>query len=122
MKRKSVFLMVILALAISSLVYIQISSRHIDKNYYRNLAWEVANHNETILDWKKADVSLININKSPANTPPVFSGKLNRFLLFLNGGRAVRVEFFTTQDGMLGPIVLYFNPFTKKCVGGDIRM
>jgi hypothetical protein len=73
-------------------------------------------------DWRKADVSLINFNKSSAITPPVFSGKLNRFLLFLNGSRAVRVEFSTNQDGMLGPIVLYFNPFTKRCVGGDIRM
>ena len=53
---------------------------------------------------------------------PILSAKINNFLLFLNGGRVISVEFTTTDYGALGPIVLYFNPFTRQCIGGELRM
>lgn len=120
--KKIIVIIGILVLVIAAFTYIQVASSHIDEGYYRKLAWEAVNHDKTVIDHEKAQVSLININKFPVNTPPVFSSKLNRRLLVLNGGRAVRVEFTTTMNGLLGPIVLYFNPFTKKCFGGDLRL
>lgn len=120
MKGKSII--TVLLIAAVMFTYIGISSILINESYYRELAWEVANHDKTIIDWQTADVSIINVKENPIHTAPVLSAKINRTILILNGGHAVRIEFSTTNEGLLGPIVLYFNPFTKQCIGGDLRM
>lgn len=119
MKRKVKIAIVPIILVIM-LSYIEISTHFVNELEYRRLAWELVNHDKHVNDWQQGKVSVVKLNKSNRVIP--LSGKINRFLLVLNGGYAVRVEFSTDQDGMLGPIVLYFNPFTKQCVGGDIRM
>mgnify|MGYP000612573192 CR=1 FL=1 len=121
MKGKNIISTVLL-IAAAMFIYIGISSILINENYYRELAWEVANHDKTIINWQTANVSLINVKENPIHTAPVLSAKINRSILILNGGHAVRIEFSTTNEGLLGPIVLYFNPFTKQCIGGDLRM
>lgn len=112
----------ILILVSLIIVNIAVTSTFVNKRYYRELTWDMLGRHKTIIDWKKSDVSIVDIYKHPVNTPDIFIVKLNRELLRLNGGRAVRVTISTTQDGMLGPVVLYFNPFTKQCIGGEIRM
>jgi hypothetical protein len=120
MKRKSIIVIALL-IVVAVFVYIGISSTIINENYYRNLAWKMSNHDKAIINWETANVSKINLKETYIYTPLLFSCKLNRFLLFLNGGSAVRVEFRTTQDGYLGPIVTYFNPFTKQYIGSNLR-
>jgi hypothetical protein len=46
--------------------------------------------------------------------------EFNLNLLMLNGGRAVHVMLHTDLDGLLGPIGIYFNPFTGVVVGYDL--
>jgi hypothetical protein len=122
MKRKSI-LIICLLIVVSIFFYIGISSTVvINKNYYRKLAWELVNHNKTIINWETANVSLKNEKETPMHVAPTLSARINNFLLFLNGGRVISVEFSTTHDDLLGPMVLYFNPFTKQCIGGDLRM
>jgi len=108
---------------VSIFIYIEIfSTIVINKNSYRKLAWELVNHNKTIINWETANVSLKNEKEMPIHVSAMLSAKINNFLLFLNGRRVIAVEFSTTDDGALGPIVLYFNPFTKQCIGGELRM
>lgn len=121
MKKKRIIVTILLVVAVL-FIYIKISSTVINDNYYRKLAWETSNHGKTIISWQTAKVSLVNVKEKPIHVAPILSGKINKFLLLFNGGRAVRVEFSTTQDGLLGPIILYFNPFTKQCIGGELRM
>ncbi len=115
----AVSLLIFIALII---IDIQVTSTFVNKRYYRELTWEMLEHHNTIIEWKKSDVSIVDIGKYHVHTPDIFTAKINRQLLFINGGRAVRVEIKTTNDGMLGPIVLYFNPFTKQCIGGELRL
>ncbi len=119
MRKKGVIIFLLILAAAS--IYIGLSSAVINKNYYRELAYKLENYHKTIIDWETADVSLIKVKDTPFDTPPIFSAKINRTLLFLNGGYAVRVELSTTQDDFFGPIVLFFNPFTKQCIGGYLR-
>lgn len=121
MKAKRVIIS-ILVLIFLMLIDIGISSTIINKRYYRELAWETVNRDGTVTDWKNAEVSFVDIETATVYIPETISANINRKLLVLNGGRAVRVEMHTTRDGMLGPIVLYFNPFTKQCFGGGIRL
>jgi hypothetical protein len=121
LKGKSIIITVLL-IAAAMFIYIGISSTVINENYYRRLAYRVVNNDKTINNWETADVDLLNIKENPARTAPILSAKVNKFLLFLNGGHYVRVVFDTTQDSLIGPIVLYFNPFTKQCFGGALRM
>lgn len=112
-----------LLIVVSIFTYIGISSTIvINENSYRKLAWELVNHNKTIINWETANVSLRNEKETPMLVAPILSAKINNFLLFLNGRRVISVEFPTTDDGALGPIVLYFNPFTRQCIGGELRM
>ena len=107
---------------VSLIIYIWASTTFINEMNYRKRAYAIENYAKNILDWKNAKVTLVKLEKEPCNTPQLFNAKINRFLLFLNGGYAVKVEMNTSSDGLLGPSILYFNPFTKQCIGGVLRM
>ena len=112
-----------LLLIVSIAVYIGVSSNFIiNKSDFQNKAWDLIEHDSTVIDWENSKVSIINYKDTPMIVAPILSAKINNALLFFNGGRVVCVEFSTTNEGMLGPIVLYFNPFTRQCIGGQIRM
>ena len=112
-----------LLLIVSIVVYIGVSSNYIiNKSDFRSKAWELIQHDSTVIDWENSKVSIINSKDTPMIVAPILSAKINNALLFLNGGRVICVEFSTTNEGMLGPIVLYFNPFTRHCIGGQLRM
>ena len=112
-----------LLLVVSIAVYIVVSSKFIiNKSDFQNKAWDLIEHDSTVIDWGNSKVSIINSKDTPMIVAPILSAKINNALLFLNGGRVVCVEFSTTNEGMLGPIVLYFNPFTRQCIGGQLRM
>ncbi|HHU78506.1 MAG: hypothetical protein ACOX27_02480 [Caldicoprobacterales bacterium] len=102
-------------------IYIGYSTTRINEAYYRELAWETVGKDSTIIDWASADVELVKLNTESYHKSPDLSGRISHGLIFLNGGYAVRVHFRTVQDGLLGPIVLYFNPFTKQCIGAGLR-
>ena len=112
-----------LLLIVSIAVYIGVSSNFIiNKSDFQNKAWDLIEHDSTVIDWENSKVSIINYKDTPMIVAPILSAKINNALLFFNGGRVVCVEFSTTNERMLGPIVLYFNPFTRQCIGGQIRM
>ena len=112
-----------LLLIVSIIVYIGVSSNYIiNKSDFQSKAWELIQHDSTVIDWENSKVSIINSKDTPMVVAPILSAKINNALLFLNGGRVVCVEFSTTNQGLLGPIVLYFNPFTRQCIGGQVRM
>ena len=122
MKRKQIVIICLLIVA-SIFTYIGISSTIvINENSYRKAAWELVNHHKTIINWETAKVSLKYEKDTRMLVAPILSAKINNFLLFLNGGRVISVEFYTTNDEYLGPVIFYFNPFTKQCIGGDLRM
>ena len=112
-----------LLLIVSIAVYIGVSSNFIiNKSDFQNKAWDLIEHDSSVIDWENSKVSIINSKDTPMIVAPILSAKINNALLLLNGGRVVCVEFSTTNEGMLGPIVLYFNPFTRQCIGGQLRM
>ena len=119
-KRKSIIPIVMLVL-VSVIIYIWTCSTFINEMNYRKRAYAIENYSKNIPDWKTGKVTLVKLEKEPCYTPQILSSKINRYLLFLNGGYAVRVEMNTDLDGLLGPSILYFNPFTKQCIGGAIR-
>lgn len=121
MKRKNIIIAIILVIVSSSL-YIWASTTFINEMNYRKRAYAIENYAKNILDWENAKVTLVKLDKEPCRTPQILSAKINRNLLFLNGGYAVKVEMHTDMDDLLGPSILYFNPFTKQCIGGVLRM
>jgi len=119
-KGKCIIAAVILLVA-GIFIYIWSSTAFINEMNYRKLAYASANYDPGIIDREEAKVTLVKLTKEPCMTPPVFSAKFNRYLLLLNGGYAVKVEMRTEQDGLLGPIILYYNPFTRQYIGGAPR-
>lgn len=121
MKSKSIIITVMLAV-ISISTYVWISTTFINEMDYRERAYAIQNYDPNIIDWEEAKVTLVKLAKEPCITPPILNVRINRYLLFLNGGYAVKVEMRTKQDGLLGPSILYFNPFTKQWIGAVPRM
>jgi len=119
-KGKYTIIAVILAVT-GIFIYIWSSTVFINEMNYRKLAYASVNYDPGIIGWEEARVAMVRLKEEPCMTPPVFGAKINRCLLFLNGGYAVKVEMHTELDGLLGPVVLYFNPFTKQYVGGAPR-
>jgi len=120
-KSKIIFISVVLV-AIGISFYIWKSTVFINEMYYRKYAYAIQNYDSNIIDWKEAKVTLVKLEKEHCKTPRILSAIINRYLLFLNGGYAVKVEMRTKLDGLLGPSILYFNPFTKQYVGAALRM
>jgi hypothetical protein len=119
--------LILLFIIVGTGIYIWFSTMFINERTYRKLGWKASDYSDTIINWEEAEVKLVNLDRSPEVQERFLSygdkwGKVNQSLLFLNGNNAVYVCFNTTQDGLLGPIGLYFNPFTKQIIGIDIRM
>jgi hypothetical protein len=68
--------------------------------------------------WEAAEVEMVQGHSIGATRGAWQEFNLN--LLMLNGGRAVHVMLHTDLDGLLGPIGIYFNPFTGVIVGYDL--
>lgn len=120
MKRRKIITVIIILIIAS--VYIWISTTYINKGNYSRRAYDQVYKNRPSSTTKAAKVTLVKLKDEPCTTPPGLVYKLNRYLLFLNGGHAVRVEINTDMDGLLGPIIVYYNPFTKQPVGSVLRM
>lgn len=121
-KIKKGSLVIFIAVLLILIVYIWMSTNFIDEMYYRKQAYALNDYSTHVLNWEEAEVSLVKFADEPCHTPNIFSVKINRYLLFLNGGYAVKVEMRTDMDGLLGPSILYFNPFTKQYIGAVPRM
>lgn len=124
MKKKWLILLIIIA---ASFIYISASTLIINQESYRSLGWEVSKNDKSIINWEAAEVKLVNLNANEQKQlffpdRSNIGAKFSHYLLVLNGNHAVYVKFNTTQDGLLGPIGLYFNPFTRVLIGWDIRM
>ncbi|HKL80679.1 MAG TPA: hypothetical protein VJ888_09635 [Mobilitalea sp.] len=117
--RRIIIILVVIILA--TYIYIGLSSKVINERHYRERAWEVINQDENVLDWEKADVTLVKLKGVAVVAPSKTSAKIGRSLLLFNGGYAIQVSFSTTLDPLLGPIVVYFNPFTKQYIGSGLR-
>jgi hypothetical protein len=116
MKRKIIIIAVILVV-VSISIYIWASTAFIDEMAYRERAYVITNYDRNIINWEEARVYLVKLREEPCRTFRDLNARINRYLLFLNGGYAVKVEFRTYYDGVLGPLVLYINPFTKQLIG-----
>jgi hypothetical protein len=74
--------------------------------------------------WKDAEVEMVRgarLDVIPMSGWDGLWREFNLGLLMLNGGRTVHVVFHTGLDGLLGPIGIYYNPFTGVAVGYDLR-
>jgi len=120
-KGKIIVVTVIIAI-VGIFIYIWASTSFINEMNYRKRAYAIQNYDTNIIDWEEAEVTLVKLAKEYCITPRIFSVRINRYLLFLNGGYAVKVKMHTKLDGLLGPSILYFNPFTKQYIGGAPRM
>lgn len=107
----------ILLVAAAVFVHIRVSTVHIDETDYVKRAYAILSDTWNTVYSDVAEVSLVKLKKEKCITPPDIRGKINRHLIFLNGGYAVKVEIHTDLDGLLGPITLYFNPFTRQWIG-----
>ena len=114
--------MLIALVFISIFIYIWASTTFINEMDYRSYAYALSNYSENILNWENAKVTLVKLETEPCITPNIISMKINRYLLFLNGGYAVKVEMRTNMDELLGPLIIYFNPFTRQYIGGAPRL
>ncbi len=121
-RRSFVIFIAVLLILIAASIYIWASSNFINEMNYRKQAYALHNYSTHVFDWEEAKVTLVKLAEEPCRTPNIFSAKINRYLLFLNGGYAVKVEMRTDMDDLLGPSILFFNPFTKQCIGGVLRM
>lgn len=83
-----------------------------DADVFREIAWDRIGEkvrNTVIYDWHKAIVTLEDwksVGKKMDDNEREF---------------VVTVCFNTDQDGLLGPIILHFDPLTKKLVGIENR-
>lgn len=83
----------------------------------RTLAYESLSKEEqqTILDWTKAPVVTITPQESLLIWSP--QGSLD-----LKGREVVVVTFNTTQDPLLGPIIVFLDADTQRILGKGLRM
>ncbi len=98
-------------------VYVWASTVFIDEMNYTERAYSILEYEPNIIDWKYANVTLVKLGNEPCLTLNISSARINRYLLFLNGGYAVKVKIRTSMSNISGPSVLYFNPITKQLIG-----
>lgn len=106
--------------------YITLTTAAPDPNLFRAQAWNYTKHDKSIVNWKKGEVEVVRLDSRYRYKPGAMlpAGPLpttNLALLWFNGNRAVHVTFHTTNDPMLGPVSIYFNPFTFTVIGVDAR-
>lgn len=117
-----VLLTIFLGVIFVTAIYIACSTIYINGDMYRKVAWDYVKHDKTIINWNNGSVEKIEL---PSDryliNPHKQSGNINRVLLNLNGNQAVKVTFNTELDALLGPSIIYINPFTKQVIGLDDR-
>jgi len=126
LRKKSVWIALPLILVVIAVAHIIISTTFINEKSYLKRAWDEAGQSKHILNWQDGEVSVISLQDKrikqlfiPKRTA---IAKFNRYLLWGNGNKAVRVLFHTDNEGLLGPITVYFNPITKQVIGYDVMM
>ncbi|WNQ11949.1 hypothetical protein MJA45_02500 [Paenibacillus aurantius] len=104
--------------------YITISTLLINKPPYLKHAWDEVRHSPHIENWQEGEVTAASLQEERFKqlflAKPTAWATINRHLLRLNGNHAIRVMFHTDNEGILGPITVYFNPFTKQVIGFDV--
>lgn len=125
MRKKSVWIAPLIIVVIA-VAYIVISITFINEKSYLKRAWEEAEKSNHILNWQDGEVTVISLQdtriKQLYMQKQTSIAKFNRNLLWINGNKAVRVLFHTDNEGLLGPITVYFNPITKQVIGYDVMM
>lgn len=128
MKKKKPFIyLCLLCLGILLFSYIGSCNKIINKDTYLNIAWDYIDHDKTIIDWKKGQVSLVKLGpdsfiyQRKILERGYYSNRINRLLLILNGNNVINVTFETSLDNLLGSEVVFINPFTKSVIGENVR-
>jgi len=127
-------LFAVVVLVLAGFAYIQLATLLYDGEVMAEAAWRQLTAEGAIQEterlvlveagWEDAEVELVAYD--PPRIPWSSDNRLwisdvSRRLLFLNRNQAVRVVFRTGQEGLLGPLVVYVNPFTRAIVGMDPR-
>ncbi|MFD2615699.1 hypothetical protein [Paenibacillus gansuensis] len=125
MGKKTIWFACTSILLIIVVAYIVISTTHINEQFYLKRAWDEADQSNHILNWQEGEVSVIALHdkriKQLFIPKPTANANFSRRLLWINGNKVVRVLFHTDNEGLLGPITVYFNPITKQVVGYDVK-
>ncbi|MFD2614164.1 hypothetical protein [Paenibacillus gansuensis] len=125
MRKKSIWFALTLILLIIVVAYIVTSTTIINEQLYLKRAWDEADHDKHIWNWQEGDVSVIDLHdkriKGLFIPKPTANAKFSRRLLWINANKVVRVSFHTDNEGLLGPITVYFNPITKQVIGYDVK-
>lgn len=114
MKKKELILFILTIVGIFT--YIQISALIINENNYKELSYRIIKPTDFDKQTSREVVSLIKLNNTSKVVTSTVSQKINRFLLFLNGGRAIQVSFYFI-DSKTPFTQVYYNPFTKQYIG-----
>lgn len=145
--RKSLFavgLICILMVSIFVLRLIQSNKEiHFDEMEMRTIAWNSLNeseknsvlnagkglsnteHNETHNPeiWKNSKVEIVKWKDIPMALPSTNQNIFKKlWLWYKNNDKAIRIDFNTSMDGLLGSIGIYLDPRTKKIIGYDLRL
>jgi hypothetical protein len=132
MKKHRAFRWIVLGLvaaAAAGVLYCNLATWFYNPDVFARRAWtsatseqggESGTMREQLLaaGWEAAEVEMVKGHNTGMTLDPWQEFNLN--LLMLNGGRAVHVMLHTDLDGILGPIGIYFNPFTGVIVGYDL--
>jgi len=115
-KRPLFFISALIILLLVMFSYIFISTHSVNKTYFKNKALALYKDDKYISSWNKCNVELTKLDYYLLTTGA--GEKFNRFLLKLNGNRAVCVTLTTDEANTLNDTrIIYFNPFTKKVIG-----
>ena len=119
---------------VAGLLYCNLATVFYDSDVFAQKAWDRIESarvgrgpkQEILLadGWEDAEVEMVRGARLFMATESGWDGFWREFnvgLLMLNGGRTVHVVFHTENDGWLGPIGAYYNPFTGVLVGIDLR-
>jgi len=119
---------------VAGLLYINLATVFYDPDVFAQKAWDRVEsarfggglEQEKLLadGWEDAEVEMVRgarLFMLPSSGVAGLWREFNLGLLMLNGGRTVHVVVHTENDGWLGPIGAYYNPFTGVLVGIDLR-
>ena len=119
--KSKIIIIAVILVVVGTAIYVWASTTYVNEMNYIKRAYAIHNQGAGNAWWDEAKVTLVKLKDESYITPSVFNAKFSRALLFLNGGYAVKVEVRTDMDGLLGPVLLDFNPFTQQYIGGAPR-
>ncbi|MGO4110290.1 hypothetical protein [Paenibacillus sp. YAF4_2] len=122
LKKNPVWVTLLLLIIVAA--YTVISTTSISEKGYVNRALNEVDYNKHILNSQNGEVSVTSLDgkriKELFVPKPTTFAKINRIALWINGNKAVRVLLHTDNEGLQGPITVYFNPMTKQVIGYDV--